>query len=213
MGPPHDDQAGGQGPPDDAGAAPQDEPREHVEVGPGPTDEARVVARDDRSGALGRVTAAVRAVNRVLHFVAGAVAVGLMFVIVLHVLGRQFFARPFPGTVELTQMAMLVLVYLGLGYAEHEGDHISIDFVYNYLPRVVQLVLSLVTSIFGVLVMAVVAWRLYDFAGVLERGGYTTAILGIPQGPIALIGVVGAVFFILALVTTVLGSVRAMRKG
>jgi TRAP-type transport system small permease protein len=176
-------------------------------------DDDEAVSRGSGGGVVDRLTAGVRALNKVLHYIAGGVAVVLMFVIVLHVLGRQFFARPLPGTVELTQMAMLVLVYLGLAYAEHEGDHISIDFVYNYLPRVVKLVLSFVTGIFGVLVMAVVTWRLYDFSGVLDRGGYTTAILGIPQGPVALVGVIGLVCFLLALVVSAVSALRAMRKG
>jgi TRAP-type transport system small permease protein len=179
----------------------------------GPPDDDQQPRQEGSAGILDRVIAGTRMLNKLLHYVAGAVAVALMFTIVLHVLGRQFFARPVPGTVELTQMAMLVMVYLGLAYAEHEGDHISIDIVYTHLPRTVQLVLSVITGLFGVLVMAVVAWRLYDFTGVLERGGYTTAILKIPQSPVALVGVVGMVFFIFALLTSVVKAARAMRKG
>lgn len=160
-----------------------------------------------------RVTGAIQRVNRWLHYVAGAMLLALMSLTVIDVVGRTFFNNPFRGTVELTEMTMIMIIYLGFGHAEHEGDHISVDIVYVKLRRQAQLVVTVFTGLFGVVVIGLLTWHLYRFAGVLDAGGYTTAVWRIPQGPVALIGVGGAVMFVLALASTAALAVQAFRKG
>lgn len=136
-----------------------------------------------------------------------------MFVTVIDVVGRSFFSSPFRGTVELTEMAMILIIYLGFGHAEHEGDHISVDILYVKLQRRAQLALTVFNGLFGVVVIGLLTWNLYKFAGVLDGGGYTTAVWRIPQGPVALIGVAGAVMFVLALASTAALALHAFRTG
>ena len=50
------------------------------------------------------------------------------------VVGRYFFNAPFAFTVELTQMAMALVVYFGVGLVTHEDAHISADVVTLRLP-------------------------------------------------------------------------------
>lgn len=147
-----------------------------------------------------------------MHYVAGAMLLALMLVTVIDVVGRSFSGTPFSGTVELTEMAMVVIVYLGFGHAQHEGDHVSVDIVQVKLRRQAQLILTVFTGFFGVLVIGLLSWNLYRFAGILHGGGYTTAVLKIPQGAVALIGVGGAVMFVLALASTAVLALRAFWK-
>lgn len=54
--------------------------------------------------------------------------VALMVTIVIDVLGRYFFSRPLPGTLDITQFAwMPALVSLGLGFALLRGEHIRVN--------------------------------------------------------------------------------------
>jgi TRAP-type C4-dicarboxylate transport system permease small subunit len=168
---------------------------------------------DIAGGGIGRATALIRRVNRWLHYIGGITLVALMMITVVDVVGRSFFDRPFRGTVELTEMAMIVIIYLAFGYAEHEGDHISVDLVHRQLRRVPQLVLTVFNGAFGVAVIGLMTWHLYQFAGRLQTGGYTTAVLKIPQGPVALISVAGAAMFVLALATTAVLALRALVKA
>jgi TRAP-type C4-dicarboxylate transport system permease small subunit len=147
-----------------------------------------------------------------MHYVAGAMLLALMLLTVIDVVGRSFFNTPFGGTVELTEMAMVVIVYLGFGHAQHEDDHVSVDIVYVNLRRRAQLVLTVFNGFFGVFVIGLLTWNLYQFAATLDGGGYTTAVLKIPQGPVALVGVGGAVMFVLALASTAVLALRALRK-
>lgn len=159
-----------------------------------------------------RVTGAIRRVNRWMHYAAGALLLGVMLVTVIDVAGRSLFNAPFGGTVELTEMAMVAIVYLGFGHAQHEDDHVSVDILYVKLRRQAQLVVTVFTALFGMVVIGLLTWNLYAFARTLDGGGYTTAVLKIPQGPVALIGVGGAAMFVLALASTAVLALRGIRK-
>ncbi|WP_404434334.1 TRAP transporter small permease subunit [Microbacterium lacus] len=63
-----------------------------------------------------------------LAVLAGVATVGLMINIVLDVVGRYFYNRPLPGTLDLSQYAwMPSLVSLALGYALLRGEHIRVN--------------------------------------------------------------------------------------
>ena len=167
-------------------------------------------AREESMAA--RVVARIRRLNRWLHFVAGFVLLGLVSLTVVNIVGRAFFDAPLAGAVELTEMAMILVVYLGFGHAEHEGDHISVDLLYEKLGRGQQLGLTVFNGLLGLVVIGVLAWQLYEYSRVLDAGGYVTSILRLPQGPVAVIGAAGTVLLVLALASSAVLGIRAFRR-
>jgi TRAP-type transport system small permease protein len=153
-----------------------------------------------------------RRAHRWMHWIAGATVVGLMLMTVADVVGRRFFGSPVRGSVELTQLAMVVMIYLGFAYAENHGDHISVDIVYLRLRRWLQLVITALTSVFGIAVIGLLAYRLYLYSGVLAGGGYTTPTRGISQAPFALIAVGGAALFAVAMADSAIGALGRFRE-
>src|SRR6266567_6256709 len=94
--------------------------------------------------ALARVNA------RVAMWLARIAAVALAVIAVVtfgDVIGRYFFHAPFAFTVELTQLAMALVVYFGVGLVTHEDGHISADVVTLRLPPHLRAVFALVTNI------------------------------------------------------------------
>ena len=91
-----------------------------------------------------------------LAAVAGVATVGLMINIVLDVVGRYFFSRPLPGTLDLSQYAwMPSLVSLALGYALLRGEHIRVNLLTaptgprtQRIIEIVGMTLTLATSVF-----------------------------------------------------------------
>lgn len=160
----------------------------------------------------GPIDRALRRVNGVLHTLAGVTMVLLLLWTVGDIIGRTFFSRPFPGTVELTELAVVVLVYLGLARAENDDAHIAVDLLYVRLGARAQLAVRVVAGLLSFLVVAVMTWRLALFAGQLEAGGFTTGVLRIPLYPVAIVGVVGATAFALAILSNVAVSMRALVK-
>ena len=162
----------------------------------------------DRYG--GSLDRALRRANAVLEAVAGVTIVLLLFWTVGDIISRTFFSWPFSGTVELTELAVVVLVYLGLARAENEDAHISVDLVFVRLGPKAQLVMRIFAGAVSFVVITALTWRLLVFAGELDTGGQTTGVLRIPLYPVAMAGVVGSVAFGFAALGNVLLSARAL---
>lgn len=156
---------------------------------------------------------AVRAANNGLHYVAGALIIGVMLVTVYNILGRWLFGAPFRGTIELTELAMLGIVYLGLGFAQHRDAHISVDLVYRRFRRRTRLALDLFSTVLSVVVLGMMAWQLAVYADVLSSGGRETASRGIPLAPFAYVAVVGVLAYALAAAGTALERLYSGRAG
>jgi TRAP-type transport system small permease protein len=132
---------------------------------------------------------------------------------VTDIIGRSAFSRPMRGTVELTELAVVVLVYLGLAYTENEDSHITVDLLFVRLKERGQLILRAIAGCIGAVVIAAMTWRLYVFAGQLDAGNYTTGILRVRLYPVAMLGVVGATAFGLAVLANLAVVVRAILKS
>ena len=80
------------------------------------------------AGVTGRIVSVLRLINRWLHFVAGLLLLVIMLMTVVDVIGRTAFNSPFRGTVELTQMAMVVVEKLegeGIEVTTLEGEELE----------------------------------------------------------------------------------------
>jgi TRAP-type C4-dicarboxylate transport system permease small subunit len=165
---------------------------------------------DGRGRGLG---AQLRRVNAFLHGTAGVTLALLMLYTVGDILGRTFFSRPFPGTVELTELAVVVLVYLGLARAEDDDAHIAVDLLYVRLGERGQLLMRAFAGAATALVIAVMTWRLIVFAQQMHSGNYTTGVLRIPLYPVVLLGVFGSAAFALAALNNLTGTLRTLVKG
>ena len=154
------------------------------------------------------MTHVIKTVNRGLHYIAGALIITVMAFTVYNVVGRWLFGAPLRGTVELTELAMIGIVYLGLAYAQHQNSHIAVDLLYLRLGRRARLGLDIFATTLSMVVLALVAWRLYDYGAVLEAGGRTTASRSIPLYPFAYVAIIGVVAFMLAYATTLVQHLR-----
>jgi TRAP-type transport system small permease protein len=155
----------------------------------------------------------MRPVNTVMHVGAGLTMVALLGWTVVDIVGRAFFSSPLRGTVEITELAVVVLVYLGLARTESQDAHISVDLLYVRLGVRAKLALRVFAGVVSVAVLAVMTWRLWVYAGSLDAGGFTTGIRRIPLYPVALLGVLGAAMFTVALLVNLLVALRALVKG
>ncbi|WP_173922410.1 TRAP transporter small permease subunit [Agromyces sp. Marseille-P2726] len=87
--------------------------------------------------------------NVLLAVLGGIATVGLMLNVVLDVVGRFFYNRPLPGTLDLTQFAwMPTLVSLGLGYALLRGEHIRVNLLTAPTGPRTQRIIEIVGMVF-----------------------------------------------------------------
>ncbi len=97
-------------------------------------------------------------INKLFAFVAGVIVIFTMLAVVYEVVMRYFFRSPTLWTVEVSGYSLLYITFLGAAWVlMHEG-HVKIDLLTNRLKPNTQVILNIITSIFGVIVMLVIAW-------------------------------------------------------
>ena len=123
------------------------------------------------------------AFGRLLHIlcdicagVGGLVLVGMAVLTVVSVIGRAFFNSPILGDVELVQLGTAVCVALFLPYTQMRGGNIIVDvFTQNVSPSA-QRRLDGLGTFFYMLVMVLIAWRVYA-GGVMSQENQEASML------------------------------------
>lgn len=152
---------------------------------------------------------AVRTARRLRHIARLAVAVVvfiMMMVTVIDVTGRYLFNAPLFGALELTEILMGLLVFIGMPLATARREHISISLIGDALPRRLASVQARVFDMVCAIICLVVVWRMWIYAQRLVRSGEHTQQLHIS------VGLVVHVMAILFAVTAVVFLVNAFRK-
>jgi len=124
------------------------------------------------------------------------------------VVGRYFFNAPFTFTVEATELAMGLIVYLGVGLVTHDNEHVSADVVTSRLPDWLRAVVGLVTNGLALAFLAVMVWRVWLRAAELLAEGDITQIWLVPIWPVAFAMAFGAAFFVSGVFLHMLGTLQ-----
>jgi len=117
-------------------------------------------------GALGAIDRMMHSVEKLTALISGFGIFALMIIGVAQVLGRKLFNFPIHGYIDMVEIMMSFLVFMGLAYTERLGGHIRMEIFVTLMPkRVLWLfeVLSVVIALFVVGVLTYYtgthAWR------------------------------------------------------
>ena len=150
------------------------------------------------ASALLGVVSAQRLFNRGMHHVAGIALITMLAIQVVNIVGRKGFQFPILGTVEITQMLLAVVVFLGLAYSEDLGDHITIDLIHVRLGPRMKAVFDVFSNLVSMVVVGLMSWRLFEFASFTRLTGEDTGILDWPLWVFVVVTAVGAALYALA---------------
>ncbi len=84
-------------------------------------------------GALGAIDRLAHRIEKFTVLISGLGIFLLMLIGVVHVLGRKFFDLPIFGYIDIVEIMMAFLVFLGLAYTERLGGHIRMELFVSYL--------------------------------------------------------------------------------
>ncbi|MGH8432220.1 MAG: TRAP transporter small permease, partial [Solimonas sp.] len=118
---------------------------------------------------------------RALAHVGGVVLLGLMALVAFDIVMRRVLKLPFLGGFEMTELAMVLIVALGLPYCAAVGGHVSIDLFSRYLDRPALRWVNVTVHLAGAALLAVVAWRTLVYALGSHRWGDATNMMAIPK--------------------------------
>ncbi|PTX03033.1 TRAP transporter small permease [Pararhodobacter aggregans] len=138
--------------------------------------------------------------DRIMVTLAALTLTILMTMTTLSALGRYFFNRPVPDNVTVSQMMMVLIVFLPLAYVQKLRHHVSVTLFSDWLPpgglRKLEgfgLFLSLI--FFGLIAATAVAATLKAY----HIGESTRGELDLPTWPAHAVMAVGVIGFVLRL--------------
>lgn len=133
-----------------------------------------------------------------MHYVAGAALLGIFALTIADITGRAVFNNPVSGTIEVTAVALVVVVFLALARSEDLGDHITVDLIYVRMGDRGKLVLDVFADILSIVVLGLLAWRLYEFGFRQIASGAHTPVLKWPIWPFVFVASLGTLGYMAA---------------
>lgn len=108
---------------------------------------------------------------------------GLIGVTLAHVGGRYFFNKPLIGSVELSSLLVVTIVFLTAPYDFLIDRHIKITTLLQRLPRLSSLIIGIITGVLSLILLFFGALITFRHAFEMQKNPQTTDILNIPLHP------------------------------
>ena len=125
--------------------------------------------------------------NKFLDTACGLLSAAALFAIMaltfFDVGGRKLLANSIPGSLELTELLMVVVIFSALPLVSRRGEHVVFDSLDSYLPPLVRRVQRLLVHLLCGVVMLALGWLMWLTGGDFAASGETTAQLTIPKAP------------------------------
>ena len=149
---------------------------------------------------------------RLLAFGAGAVLLGLLGLVLFDVVMRYALRLPFLGAYEMSELAMVLIVFLALPYCAATSGHVAVDVLSPLLDRPSLRWLTVAIHLAGAALMAVIAWQATLYAiGSIQRGEATN-MLKIAKYPFELITAACTAVFAIVLIVQAWRALRPSRQ-
>jgi TRAP-type C4-dicarboxylate transport system permease small subunit len=145
---------------------------------------------------------------RGMAIAAGWVLMALMAYTVIDVVLRYVFNHPFRGSLEITEFAMALIVFLGIAYCGWLGGHVAVDIFERPLEnpklRFVPVILTFVSA----LLFAAIAWLTAGDA--INASHRISNMMRWPHWPFQAVVAFGAAMYAVVLL---IQCVNMVRKG
>jgi len=99
------------------------------------------------------------------------------------ILGRKFLSNSIPGSLELTELLLVAVIFGALPGVSRRGEHVQFDSLDAVLPAAARSVQKVVVALAAAGLFFALAWIMWATGGQFAQSGETTARLGIPKAP------------------------------
>ncbi|HEY6133329.1 MAG TPA: TRAP transporter small permease [Rubrivivax sp.] len=121
--------------------------------------------------------------SRLCGLLAALALFAIMLLTLFDVSGRKLLSQSVPGSLELTELLMVVVIFAGLPLVSLKGEHIVFDSLDPWLPGGVRRVQQALVDLFCLCALGGIAWLMWTKAGQMAEYGDTTSQLKLPLGP------------------------------
>ena len=114
-----------------------------------------------------------------LKIIGAACLMGMTLLTCADVVGR-FFNHPVFGSVELVGFMSTLVCAMALPYTHEMKGHIGVELVVRLLSDKTQIIIDTITGFMSLVLMAVVTWRMVDYAHTMKGSGEVSMNLELP---------------------------------
>ena len=135
------------------------------------------------------------------------VLLGMMFLIIVDIIMRRIFSRPFSWSYEVISEFLVVVVFLTLAFCTSQKVHVSIDALVTRFPKNVRKAFNIFAFFWGFAAFGLVTWASVGYGLGEAESGYTTGILHIPIYPFIFVLAFGCALTALVLLIHLLNEI------
>ncbi len=125
--------------------------------------------------------------KKLLATLCGLLAATALFAIMaltlVDVTGRKLASASVPGSLELTELLMVVVIFAGLPLVSLKGEHVVFDSLDPWLPRLLRRVQQAVVDLACAAALGGLAWLMWTKAAQMAEYGDVTAQLQLALPP------------------------------
>jgi TRAP-type C4-dicarboxylate transport system permease small subunit len=125
--------------------------------------------------------------KKLLSALCGTLAAAALFAIMVltlvDVAGRKFFSASVPGSLELTELLMVAVIFAGLPLVSLQGEHVVFDSLDSRLSPALRRAQQFIVDALCAAALGGLAWLMWLKAGQMASYGDITAQLKLPVGP------------------------------
>jgi TRAP-type transport system small permease protein len=128
-----------------------------------------------------------RSVKKLLEFLCSLLAAIALFAIMAltfcDVLGRKLVDNSIPGSLEMTELLMVIVIFAALPLVSDRNEHVAFDSLDHYLPDWVLRAQAVIVNLLCGAVLLGLGWLMWTTGGQFLETGETTAQLKILKAP------------------------------
>lgn len=159
-------------------------------------------------GALGAVDRAVHVVERGTALISGFGIFVMMMFGVAQIVSRKVLNWPIPGYIDIVEIMMTFLVFLGLAYTERLGNHIRMEILVNYLKGRTLWLFEVTGVVVGLFVCAVLMKYSWDHAIRAYTSGDSTIDIQLLWWPSKMVVPIALALLFIRLLVSLWGYLR-----
>jgi len=125
----------------------------------------------------------------------------IMVLTLVDVSGRKLLSESVPGSLELTELLMVVVIFAGLPLVSLKGEHVVFDSLDPWVPRWFRRLQHALVDLLCLLALVGLAWLMWDKGGQMAEYWDTTAQLKLSLAPFVKVmsGLIAVTAFVHAL--------------
>ena len=125
--------------------------------------------------------------KKLLEAICGVLSAAGLFAIMaltfFDVGGRKLFDNSIPGSLEVTELLMVVVIFGALPLVSLRGEHVLFDSMDSYLPPAALRVQKAAVNLLVAAALLALGWLMWKTGGQFSANGETTAQLKVPKAP------------------------------